>query len=188
MDEGRLRVAAALLLTGPFTPLLFPGEEWGASSPFSYFTDHADPELGRAVAEGRRREFAAFGWDPADIPDPQDEATFEASRLDWSEPERPPHAGLLAWYRELIALRRRRPALSDPRPGSVRTELDLVTGTLAVRRGPLVVLVNLGRQPHRFGIPPESRLLARSDRGVSVVPGMVSVPPDAVAVVEDPGG
>ena len=61
MNEGRLRIAAALLMTAPFTPLLFQGEEWGASTPFLYFTDHEDPELGHAVSEGRRREFAHFG-------------------------------------------------------------------------------------------------------------------------------
>ena len=85
MSDGRLRVAAALLLTSPFVPLLFQGEEWGATTPFQYFTDHTDPELGRAVSEGRRREFAAFGWDPQAVPDPQDPATFERSKLDWTE-------------------------------------------------------------------------------------------------------
>ena len=67
VDEGRLKAAAALLLTTPFTPLLFQGEEWAASTPFQYFTDHADPGLGKAVAEGRRREFAAFGWNPGQL-------------------------------------------------------------------------------------------------------------------------
>ena len=81
MTDGRLRVAAALLLTAPFVPMLFLGEEWAASTPFQYFTDHEDAELGRAVSEGRRREFAAFGWDPSGVPDPQDPATFERSRL-----------------------------------------------------------------------------------------------------------
>src|SRR5690606_10857723 len=74
ISDGRLRIAAALLLTSPFTPMLFQGEEWSASSPFRYFTDHQDPELGRAVTEGRTHEFAHFGWDPADVPDPQDPA------------------------------------------------------------------------------------------------------------------
>ena len=85
MSDGRLRVAAALLLTSPFVPLLFQGEEWGAATPFLYFTDHSDPGLGRIVSEGRRHEFSSFGWDPRDVPDPQDPATFERSRLDWAE-------------------------------------------------------------------------------------------------------
>ena len=69
--EGRVKVAAALLLTAPFVPMLFMGEEWAASTPFQYFTDHQDPALGQAVTEGRRHEFAAFGWDPDGVPDPQ---------------------------------------------------------------------------------------------------------------------
>jgi maltooligosyltrehalose trehalohydrolase len=72
ISTGRLKIAAALVLTAPFVPMLFQGEEWAASTPWLYFTDHQDPDLGRAVSEGRRREFAAFGWKPDDIPDPQD--------------------------------------------------------------------------------------------------------------------
>ncbi|MDQ3757558.1 MAG: malto-oligosyltrehalose trehalohydrolase [Actinomycetota bacterium] len=106
VTEEQARMAAALVLSSRSVPLLFQGEEWAASTPFQYFTDHADPELGRAVSEGRRSEFGAFGWKPEDVPDPQDPATFERSRLDWSEPAREPHAGMLRWYRELIALRR----------------------------------------------------------------------------------
>jgi maltooligosyltrehalose trehalohydrolase len=90
-SDGRLRVAAALLLAAPFVPMLFQGEEWGAGTPFPYFTDHSDPGLGRTVSEGRRHEFAAFGWDPARVPDPQDPATFERSRLDWAELREQPH-------------------------------------------------------------------------------------------------
>jgi maltooligosyltrehalose trehalohydrolase len=112
-DEGRLRAAAALLLTTPFTPLLFQGEEWAASTPFQYFTDHADPGLGKAVAEGRQREFATFGWKPVDVPDPQDPHTFERSKLDWDELGEPYHRSMLNWYRGLIALRRRLPPIEQ---------------------------------------------------------------------------
>jgi maltooligosyltrehalose trehalohydrolase len=111
VSADALRYAAALLLTSPFVPMLFMGEEWGASTPFRYFTDHADPALARAVSEGRRSEFREFGWNPADVPDPQDPATFEASKLQWDEVERDEHAALLEWYRALIARRRR--ALSE---------------------------------------------------------------------------
>ena len=94
MSEGRLHVAAALLLTSPFVPMLFQGEEWGAATPFQYFTDHDDPELAEAVRAGRRAEFAAFGWDPESMPDPQDLATFERSqpRLGQSVRTGPPSA------------------------------------------------------------------------------------------------
>jgi maltooligosyltrehalose trehalohydrolase len=75
ISPGRLKIAAGLVLTSPFVPLLFQGEEWGASTPFQYFTDHEDPELGRAVSEGRRSEFSAFAWSAEEVPDPQDPAT-----------------------------------------------------------------------------------------------------------------
>ena len=79
----RAKIAAALVLLGPFVPMLFQGEEWAATSPFQYFADHADRELARQVSEGRRREFVAFGWDPAIIPDPESGDTFERSKLNW---------------------------------------------------------------------------------------------------------
>ena len=137
MSVDRLKIAAALVLLGPCVPLLFQGEEWGASTPFRYFTDHADPELGRAVREGRRREFAAFGWKPEDVPDPQDPATFERSRLDWSELGRDPHAELLRWHRRLIALRR---ASSGP----ATVAHDEQEQWLVLRRPGLVVRCDFG--------------------------------------------
>jgi maltooligosyltrehalose trehalohydrolase len=66
----RAKVAAAVVLLSPFIPMIFQGEEWAASSPFQYFADHDDAEMARLVAEGRRKEFAAFGWPPESIPDP----------------------------------------------------------------------------------------------------------------------
>ncbi|WP_107644948.1 malto-oligosyltrehalose trehalohydrolase, partial [Streptomyces sp. Ru87] len=109
LSPGLLACAAALVLTSPCTPMLFMGEEWGARTPWQYFTDHPDPELAEAVRRGRRREFAAHGWAEEDIPDPQDPATRERSCLDWTEPERAPYSRLLDWHRRLIALRRRGP-------------------------------------------------------------------------------
>jgi maltooligosyltrehalose trehalohydrolase len=110
------RAASVVLLTAPMTPLLFMGQEWSASTPFLYFTD-LEPELGRLVTEGRRREFAAF---PAfcapgatgNIPDPQAESTFASSRLQWDERRHGEHARVLALYRELLALRRTHDALA----------------------------------------------------------------------------
>ncbi len=128
------RAASALLLVLPETPLLFMGQEWAASSPFLYFTDH-NPELGEAVRTGRRAEFARFAAfrDPADrdrIPDPQDETTFAASRLDWDEREREPHRSTLRLYRHLLQLRRTEPALLE---GDCEVA-DLSADLLLVRR------------------------------------------------------
>ena len=115
MNVGRLKIGAAIVLCAPFIPMLFQGEEFGADTPFQYFTNHEEPELARAVSEGRRREFAAFGWKAADIPDPQDPETFSRSKVNWTELEREPHASLLAWHKQLIALRRRTPEFADGR-------------------------------------------------------------------------
>jgi maltooligosyltrehalose trehalohydrolase len=111
------RAASLLLLFLPMTPLLFMGQEWGASSPFLYFTDH-EPELGKLVSEGRRREFAGFPEfaDPERqraIPDPQAHSTFASSKLRWSEREHAEHAETLELYRSALQLRRADPVLSE---------------------------------------------------------------------------
>ncbi|GGQ30142.1 malto-oligosyltrehalose trehalohydrolase [Streptosporangium pseudovulgare] len=185
MSEGRLRIAAALLLTAPFVPMLFQGEEWGTTTPFQYFTDHEDPELGRAVSEGRRREFAAFGWEPEQVPDPQDPATFERSRLDWSERDKEVQGRLLDWHRELIALRRRVPALTDGRLDRVRADCDEDTGLLVVERGPVLVAVNLGAETLTVPSRGRGRVLAASDPEVALSGTDLTLPPDTVAILED---
>ena len=183
VSDGRLRVAAALLLTSPFVPMLFQGEEWGASTPFQYFTGHTGAGLGRTVSEGRRAEFAAFGWDPERVPDPQDPATFERSRLDWSQSDSGRHAALLDWYRRLIALRRRVPALTDPRLNRTRTECDPAAGWLVVRRGPVAIAANLGAGAWTFPAGPGAEILAASDPGIRQPNGGLVLPPDTVAIV-----
>nr|WP_293170656.1 malto-oligosyltrehalose trehalohydrolase [Microcella sp.] len=114
VDVDLLAVTAVLNLTSPFTPMLFMGEEWGASTPWQFFTSHPEPELGRATAEGRLAEFVKMGWDESVVPNPQDPATFESSRLDWTELDDAGHARLLELHRELITLRRTTPELTDP--------------------------------------------------------------------------
>ncbi|CAN5511820.1 malto-oligosyltrehalose trehalohydrolase [soil metagenome] len=157
-----LRVAAALVLCGPFVPLLFQGEEWGAGSPFLFFTDYGDESLLAAVREGRRREFAAFGWRPEELPDPQARATFEASRLDWVELEREPHASLLEWHRRLIELRRSASfAMGERDRPEVRASSE--EGWLVVRRGSLAACANLSASDRRLDegvLPPGELVLA----------------------------
>ncbi|MFP4442082.1 MAG: malto-oligosyltrehalose trehalohydrolase [Spirochaetia bacterium] len=110
---GGAKIAAALVFFSPYIPMIFQGEEWAASSPFQYFTDHGDPDLGAAVSRGRRREFAAFGWKPEDVPDPQAEDTFTDSKLRWDEIPEEPHRSVLDWYRLLIQYRKTHPDLMD---------------------------------------------------------------------------
>jgi maltooligosyltrehalose trehalohydrolase len=143
LTPGQLAIGAALVITSPYTPMLFMGEEWGASTPWRFFTDHDEPELADAVRNGRRSEFAAFGWDAEEIPDPQDPETWRSSVLDWTEMDQSPHRELLAWYRDLLALRARNDDLRDDRLGSVDVLWNDAAGWLVVDRGALRVVVNL---------------------------------------------
>jgi maltooligosyltrehalose trehalohydrolase len=180
MSEGRLKVAAALLLTSPFSPLIFQGEEWGASTPFLYFTDHQDPDLGKAVSAGRRQEFSHFGWDPASIPDPQAEETFQRSRVDWRELLIHPHCDMLEWYRGLIALRKE-PTIGPA--GSVKVGFDDSRGTITLTRDGLRVLANIGTVAADFAVPPPGEILMASYPNAAVVDDVVRVSPDSVAIV-----
>ncbi|HEV7862127.1 MAG TPA: malto-oligosyltrehalose trehalohydrolase [Acidimicrobiia bacterium] len=184
MSTGRLHIAAALVLGAPFVPMLFQGEEWGASAPFQYFTDHTD-ELGRLVSEGRRKEFSAFGWKPEDVPDPQDRATFDRSVLDWAELDKEPHARLLAWHRDLIALRRTLPELSDGNFEEITTTWDEDAGWFCLTRGSVTVAVNLAehRQPVPVPIAAVTVRLASEPAATDLSDGAVTLPPDSVAIV-----
>ena len=185
LSPGRCKVGAALYLLGPFVPMIFQGEEWGASTPFQYFTSHTDAELGRAVAAGRRSEFRAFGWRPEEVPDPQDPATFTRSKLRWDEVADPGHAELLAWYTDCIALRRRQPALGDGRLDRVSARCDLAACTLVVERGPVTMVVNLGDAPADvdLGAGRPTDVLLASDPAAAVDAGVARVPPDAILVL-----
>ncbi|MGW7465904.1 malto-oligosyltrehalose trehalohydrolase [Streptomyces xantholiticus] len=186
LSPGLLACAAVLVLTGPYTPMLFMGEEWGAATPWQYFTDHTDPELAEAVRAGRRREFAAHGWSEDQVPDPQDPATRERSCLDRSEQEREPHAGLLAWHRELIALRRALPDLADPDLAAVKVAFDEQARWLAYRRGDLRVAVNLAKEPAEIALGGGGRIaaawgeVAPPDRD-----GLLRLPPQSCVVLAD---
>jgi maltooligosyltrehalose trehalohydrolase len=134
------------MLLSPYVPLLFMGEEYGETNPFLYFVSHGDPDLIKAVREGRRKEFAAFGWGD-EVPDPQSPETFGQSRLQRARVSDPVHAGILALYTALIDLRRREPAL---RPGENEAfvahdeQARWITMELTCARGrPLFVLFNL---------------------------------------------
>jgi maltooligosyltrehalose trehalohydrolase len=123
------------------------GEEWGASTPWQFFTSHPEPELGRATAEGRIGEFAEHGWDADVVPDPQDPETFARSKLDWAEPGKEPHARLLEIHRTLLALRRSQPELVDPDLRTVELQWDDDERWIVVHRGSLRVVANLAGAP-----------------------------------------
>ena len=184
VDEGRLKIAATLLLLAPFTPLLFQGEEWAAGSAFLYFTDHSDPELGNAVREGRRREFAAFGWDRDRIPDPQDPNTFERSRLNWNELDEPFHRRMLEWYRDMISIRGRLPSPPDLVGEGVVVEVDDEHRRIEFARDAINVRVNLGDDDWRFQLLEGMQLLLASDPSIRPEGGVLCLPPSSVAILE----
>jgi maltooligosyltrehalose trehalohydrolase len=185
LSPAQLELAAALVLLSPFVPMLFQGEEWGAATPFQYFTDHQNPELAEAVRQGRRREFAGLVDDPNTIPDPQDPATFERSKLDWSEPQRPAHRTLLDWHRRLIRFRREHPDLAPGPLRDIRVESSESPPWLRVEQGGLTLLFNLADQsacvPLAPGAGPARALLAQGpdpaigDAGVELGPFAVAV-------------
>lgn len=149
LDYDGLAVAAVLTLASPFTPMLFMGEEFGAHTPWQFFTSHPEPELARATAEGRLREFERMGWDPALVPNPQDPETRLRSILDWGEAETDDGARLLALYRRLIALRAEATGLWEGR----LEETEVAGGSegegrwIAWQRPGATVVVSLGPGP-----------------------------------------
>ncbi|WP_083449980.1 malto-oligosyltrehalose trehalohydrolase [Luteipulveratus mongoliensis] len=182
VSPGRLACGAALLLTGPYTPMLFMGEEWGASTPWQYFTDHQEPDLAQAVSDGRRAEFAEHGWTEG-VPDPQDVRTAEMSTLRWDELEKPEHDDLLHWYRWLIRLRRAIPDLQNARLGS--THVERQDGVVTVRRGAHTVVLNLSARDVPIDLPEGEVVLG--SRGASEMDGGDVIHPDGV-VIRGPNG
>lgn len=183
LSYERLAIAAVLTLTTPGTPMLFMGEEWGASTPWQFFTSHPEPELAAATASGRKAEFARMGWDEALVPDPNDPATLERSKLKWAEADAGDHARLLDLYRRLARLRRDRPELTDPgydarggagaeAPGGRRFELD---------RGAARVLVNLSTEPWPVDAAGDVVWLATTDAAVHA--DTITVAPESAVVV-----
>ncbi len=176
------RIGALLLLTSPYVPLLFQGEEWSAATPFLYFTDH-DAELGAQVSAGRRREFAPFGWDPASIPDPQDPATFDRSKLRWDELRHEPHTTMLAWYRSLVALRWEIPSLREGRYADAEVSADEVRSLLVIRRRDVLIACNFSGQPQAVPLDGMTTLRLASTAGVRLDGDDLLLPPEAAAIV-----
>jgi maltooligosyltrehalose trehalohydrolase len=185
-DIARAKIGAALILTSPYVPMLFQGEEWGATSPFLYFVDFADePELAKAVAEGRCREFAAFGWNPDEIPNPTSESTFARSKLKWNELSAAEHADLLSWYKALIQLRRTVPSLTSGRLETVEVEADYDAQFLTVRRGPLQIHCNFSDRARSIDVSDVDRVILASEDACSIRDGELEMPRMSVAIVGD---
>jgi maltooligosyltrehalose trehalohydrolase len=189
ISPQHLKIAAALLITSPYVPLLFQGEEWAASSPFQYFVDYRDPKLAAAVRDGRRREFAHFIDNPERVPDPQARETFVRSKLNWEERDSGPHREILDWYRGVIALRHRTPDLCDPRLENTSVEFDDVSRWLAMRRGATLVVCNFANLSQQLPMPEDAstlKVLLASSAGVTIGEQHILMPPSSVAILSIP--
>ncbi len=183
----RAKVALGIVLTAPCIPMLFQGEEYAASTPFQYFADHEDAAMAKSVSEGRKKEFAAFGWDPAVVPDPEKKETFERSKLDWNEIHEGKHKEMLTWVKSLIHLRRKSVSLNDGDLGHVVVDFNEEKRWLSMRRGGVLVAFNLGEEaveiPNGEALP---ICLASRPEIVHTVMG-VTLPPDSLVVLARQG-
>jgi maltooligosyltrehalose trehalohydrolase len=180
----RTKVALGLVLTAPFVPMLFQGEEFAASTPFLYFADHEDEAMAKLVSEGRKREFAAFGWDESQIPNPEDVDTFRKSRLNWSEIDEGVHRDMLEWTRSLIRLRRSCLSLNDGDLGHMKIAFDEDKKWLRMDRHLVTVLMNLGEQAVEFAVDAGAAVVLTSDPAVTLEAGTATVPRDSIVIVE----
>ncbi|MBX3442975.1 MAG: malto-oligosyltrehalose trehalohydrolase [Planctomyces sp.] len=187
-SSERAKLGAALILLSPYVPMLFQGEEWGASSPFEYFVDFAsEPELGEAVRSGRMREFASFGWSPEEISNPTDRATFERSKLKWREIREPAHAEMHDWYRQLIALRHRASAFTTGRLDLTRVDFNAEEQWICVHSEGAAVACNFDVRERSIPVGADrDRLLLASRADVRPgEDGRARLPGETVAVFGD---
>ena len=180
-SPGLLRVGAVLLLTAPFTPMLWMGEEWAAGTRWPFFTSHPEPGLAEATGKGRLEEFANHSWDVSAMIDPQDPAAYHAAILDWDEPAQPAHADVLALYRSLLALRAAEPDLRDGDLTKVQVDFDEDERWLVMHRGAFHVIANLSGRQRELPVAAGEVVLATGD--VQLGAGTVTIAAESAAVV-----
>jgi maltooligosyltrehalose trehalohydrolase len=180
MDAAK--VAIGLVLTAPYVPMLFMGEEWATSSPFLYFADHDDEDMRKSVAEGRKRDFAQFGFGD-EVPNPEDPGTFEKSKLNWDETGEGRHAEMLAWTKSLIKLRRCTVALNDGSMHRLMVSTDDTRKTLVMQRDEMRILVNFGEQPYTFDLLAGEQLCVISREGLGINGHALDLPGMTLAVL-----
>jgi maltooligosyltrehalose trehalohydrolase len=181
-SPGLLKVGAVLLLTSPFTPMLWMGEEWAASTRWPFFTSHPEPELAEATGRGRMAEFGDHGWNTSEMIDPQDPKAFFGAKLRWEERTESGHAEMLSFYRELLALRRNHRDLTDGHLDEVQVEFDEDERWITIRRGALLVLANVG-ESDRVIAAPCTEILLTSNAACALTDGGLLLPAQSAAVV-----
>ena len=180
---ARTKAAIGLVLTAPMIPMLFMGEEYAASTPFLYFADHDDPEMAKLVAEGRKREFADFGFDEAEIPNPEDPSTFEKSKLNWDEVTQGVHAEMHDYVRALIKIRRTSSSLNDGDRGHLKVSFNEEKRWLRMDRRQVSTLINLGPNPVQCKPLEDQRLLLTSTPGATFSPTCFTLPSNGFAIL-----
>jgi maltooligosyltrehalose trehalohydrolase len=168
LDVETVKACAAVVLLSPFVPMLFQGEEWAASTPFQFFADHRHNGLADAVRDGRRAEFASFGWTPDQVPDPVAPETFKRSKLAWKEATESPNADVLDWHKRLIELRRTR-SMSARSLEATRVVFDEERCWLAFRNADVIVACVFGEDPSaRRGVGASDRHSAAGEESQRV--------------------
>ena len=178
------KVAIGLVLMAPFVPMLWMGEEFAATAPFLYFADHEEEEMRRLVCEGRKRDFAAFGWNEDEVPDPEIEETFLRSKLDWNEVHEGKHAEMLQWVKDLIHLRRSTVDLNDGDFGHLQISCGADEKTLTMRRGSVRVLMNIGEDACTMQLRKGEVLRLASRKEMTAGEEQISLPGMTLAIVE----
>jgi maltooligosyltrehalose trehalohydrolase len=182
ISPARMLCGAAIVLCSPYTPMIFMGEEWAATTPWQFFASFPDPALAAAVRDGRREEFAEHGWGATDVPDPMDPATVRDSTLRWAELDEPAHQQVFDTYRALIALRRTHPELADPRLDHFTVEAG--DSWLVLHRGERRVIVNLGTTEATIPLDrPAAGVLLASPASPEVTPTHIRLPRESFAVI-----
>ncbi len=179
----RAKIAAAVVLLSPFIPMLFQGEEWAASSPFQYFADHEDPAMARLVSEGRKREFAVFGWNPALIPGPEVPATFERSKLNWEERDTGDHREMLDWYRALVRLRGAKYSPTNRDPEKIHVEFREQPEWFSISINGLIINCNLSSDIVKLAAPLDKQVLLASREGWRRAEDQVVLPSDSLVIL-----
>ncbi len=181
----KAKLAAGVVMTAAFLPMIFMGEEYGADTPWMYFADFQSEELRNAVREGRKRDFSAFGFGD-DVPAPEDPATFEASKLNWEELDQPAHHDMLHWYRSLIHLRRKTLALNLGDPSRMEVQSNEEGRWIYTDRGDIRTVINFADAMTRFPMPAGCELMLSSDAAPDRVDGGILVPEMSMAIYRMP--
>ena len=176
------KVSIGLVLMAPYVPMLFMGEEFAASTPFLYFADHDEDEMRRLVVEGRKRDFALFGFGD-DVPNPAEMETFEQSKLKWDEINEGKHAEMLGWVKALIKLRRSTVALNDGSMQRLMVSSDERKRTLVLQRDEVRIVLNLGVESYGFELLEGEELRLVSREGLGVRDNTMELPGMTLAVL-----